>query len=63
MGRRFITVDTYEAVKVGDLEKNMKSWPVVKLKFRTDFPEAAVREGADELPLRKEEEGALRTFI
>ena len=45
--RRFIMVDTH-AVKVGDLENNMESRPVVKPKF-TDFPEMVVQEGADEL--------------
>ena len=61
--RRFIMVDNREAVKVGDLGKDMESRPVAKPKFTTDFPEAVVREGADELTLRPEEEGMLRTFI
>ena len=52
-------VDTHESVKVGDSEKNMESRKVMKPKFTTDFPE----EGADELTLRCEEEGMLRTFI
>ena len=39
--------DNHEAVKVGDLGVNMES---------TDFLEAVVREGADELTLRAEEE-------
>ena len=55
-------VDNHEAVKVGDSEKNMESSPVVKPKFTTDFLEAVVREGADGLMLRREEEGMLRTF-
>ena len=59
--RRFITVDNHEAVKVGDLERSMESRPVVKLKFTTAFTEAVVREGSDELTLRREEEGVLRT--
>ena len=46
--RRFV-VDSGEAVKVGDLEKNMGSRKVVTPKFTTDFLEAAVREGAGEL--------------
>ena len=58
--RRFAMVDTL-AVKVGDLEKNMESRPVVKPKF-TDFPEVVVREGADELT-RRRQGGALRTSI
>ena len=36
---------------------------MVKPEFTTDFPEAVVREGADELTLRAEVEGMLRTFI
>ena len=52
-------VDNHVQVKVGDLEKNMKSRTVVKPKFTTDFPEAVVREGADELILRAEQEGML----
>ena len=35
---------------------------MVKPKFTTDFLEAVVREGADELTLRTEAEGMLRTF-
>ena len=50
--RRFLMVDNYEAVKVGDLEGD-HGVPI----FTTDFP------GADELTLRAEEEGMLRTFI
>ena len=61
--RRFIMVDNHVAVKVGDLEKNMKSRTVVKPKFTTDFPEAVVREGAAQLRLRAEQEGILHTFI
>ena len=41
----------------------MKSRTVVKPKFTTDFPEAVVREGADQLRLRAEKEGMLHTFI
>ena len=36
----FTIVDNPEAVKVGDLVKTSESRPVVKPKFRTDFPEA-----------------------
>ena len=59
--RRFITVDNHEAVNTGDLEKALGSIPVVEPQLTTDLPEAAVREGADELTLRREEEGMLRT--
>ena len=41
----------------------LESRPLVKPKFTTDFPEAAVQEGADEVTLRREEEGLLHTFI
>ena len=61
--RKCIAVDNHEAVKVVDVEKNMESKEVVKPKFTTDFPEAVVREGADGLTLRADEEGALRTLI
>ena len=36
---------------------------MVRPKFRTEFQEAVVREVADELTLRANEEGALRTFV
>ena len=58
----FIMVGNHQAVKVGDLEKTMQSRPVVKPKFTTDFPEAVVLEGTDELTLRAEE-GMWRTVI
>ena len=64
--RGSIMVDDLEAVKVCEVERNMESRPVVKPKFMTDFPDflqAVVREGADELTLRREEEGMLRAFI
>ena len=54
--RRFITMDNHEAVKNGNLEKTQDLLPVLKPKFTTDFPEAVVREGADELILRREGE-------
>ena len=60
--RRFITVTNHEALRAGELEENMESRQVVKPKFTTDVPEAVVREGADELMLRREE-GVFRTFI
>ena len=50
-------------MKVGDVAKNMESRSVVKTVFTTDFLEALVREGSDELTLRREEEDVLRTFI
>ena len=53
--RSLIMVDNQEAVRLGDLEKNMGSRKVVKHKFTTDIPEAVLREGADELTLRQDD--------
>ena len=47
--------------KLVSLARNVESRKVVTPKPTTDFPEAVVREGADELTLRADEEGALRT--
>ena len=41
--RRFILVDNPEVVKVGDLEKNVESRPVVKPKSTTYFLDVVVR--------------------
>ena len=60
--REFITMDNQEVVKIGTEEKIRESLPLVKPTFTTDFPEAVVREGADELTLRRQE-GMLRTCI
>ena len=61
--RKFIMVDNHDAVNVGERDKNVESRKVVTPKFTTDLSEAVVRDGADELTLRADEEGALRTFI
>ena len=61
--RKFIEVDNHGAVKVGGLRRGTKSFKEVKPEFTTDFPGAAIREGAGELTLRAHEEGARRTFI
>ena len=47
--KKFIAVDKYAAVNIGDLEKETKSKRVVKPEFTTDFPGVVVRQGADEL--------------
>ena len=47
--RRFIQADDRSAVDVGDLCQGTRSLPVQKPQFSESFPEAAVREGADEL--------------
>ena len=59
----FTEVGDHEALNVGGLRQGIKSVQVVKLKFTGDFPEAVIREGADELTLRAEEVGVRRTFI
>ena len=51
--RRFIMVDCHEAVKIGDLVKNLESRSVVEPKFTTDQPQARAREEADEPTLRR----------
>ena len=61
--RKFIMVYNHEAVKVGELQKNVEYRRVVTPKFTTDSPEAVVREGADELTMRADEESALHTLI
>ena len=61
--RRFIPMNNHEAVKLADLEKTLESLLVVKLQFTTEFLEPVVREGVDELTLRREREGMLRTFL
>ena len=61
--RKFIMVDNHEAVTHGELDMDVESRKVVKPKCTTDFPGSVVREGADELTLRADEEGALGTFV
>ena len=59
--RKFIAVDSHEAVKVGGLHQETKSIRVVEPKFTTDFPGAVYREGADELVLRAHEKAFIDT--
>ena len=61
--RRLVVVDNHDAVQVGDLEKTLEALSVVEPKFTADIIEAVVREGEDELTLRRGEEGSQRTFI
>ena len=56
-------MDCHEAVKVGDLEHDWVALPIVEPMFSVDCPETAILEGAEELTLRRGEEGGLRTFI
>ena len=61
--KNFIGVDKRSAVEVRGLRRRTRSLRVRKPQFSVAFPEAAIREGADELTLRAEEVGSLRTFI
>ena len=61
--RNFIEEDNHKAVGVGGLSRGTKPIREIKPQFRDASPEAAIREGADELTLRAEEVGSLRTFI
>ena len=51
--RSFITVDNHEAVEIGDLHKNTDSRPLVRFRFTANVLAAVVREGEDELTLRR----------
>ena len=53
----------HSALDVGDLRRGTESLPVEKPQFSEAFPEATIREGADELTLRADEVGTQRTFI
>ena len=57
--RSFIKEDNHCAVDVGHLRKGKRPFKVQKPNFSEDYPEAAIREGADELTLRVEEVGTL----
>ena len=61
--RSFIGVDNRSAVDVVGLRRGTQSVSVKKPQFGEEFPDAAIREGADELTLRAEEVGSLRSFI
>ena len=60
--RRFTQADDHSAVDVGDLRQGTRSLEVHKPQFSETFPEAAVREGADELSLRAHEVETLRAM-
>ena len=53
--RNFIESDNYRAVDVTQLRRGARQLKVQKPKFSEDFPEAAIREGPEELTLRAEE--------
>ena len=60
--RRFIQADNHSAVDVCDLRQGTRSLEVQKPNFSEAFPEATIREGADELTLRADEVGPQRAF-
>ena len=53
--RSFIEADNHSAVDVGDLRRGTRSVNVQNPQFSEAFPEATIREGADELTLRVDE--------
>ena len=59
--RSFIKEDNHCALDVGRLSKGKRPFKVQKPNFSEDYPEAAIREGADELTLRIEEVGTILT--
>ena len=56
--RSFTGVDNRSAVDVGGWRRGTRMLPVKKPQFSEDFPDAIMREGADELTLRTDEVGA-----
>ena len=61
--RRFIQADNDSAVDVGDLRRGTRSLLVTKPQLSEAFPQATIREGADELTVRADEVGTQRAFI
>ena len=55
--------DDHRAVDVGHLREGTMWLHVRKPKFSEAYPEAAIREGADESTLRADEVGTLKAFI
>ena len=53
--RSFVEKDNHSAVDVGHLRRGVRPFHVQKPNFREDYPDAAIREGADGLTLRAEE--------
>ena len=52
--RSFTEADNHSAVDLGHWRKGMEAFSVQKPNFSEDYPEAAIREGADESTLRAE---------
>ena len=61
--RSFIEIDTHSAVDVGHLRRGIRPFCIQKPNFSEDYPEAGIREGADELTLRAEEVKTLKACM
>ena len=61
--RELIKTDSERALEVGYLNQGMGTFKVRKPKLPEGCPEVAVRENSDELTLRAEEVGTLKTQI
>ena len=59
----FIEIDNHSAVDVSHFRRCMRPFHVQKPNFSGDYPEAAVREGADDLTLRAEEVKTLNACV
>ena len=60
--RRFLHGRHSHSGKDWGLEKTLESLSVMEPRFIAGFFEAVLREGAEELTLRREDEGTQRTF-
>ena len=61
--RSFTERDNHSAADVNHLRRDIRTFYVQKPNCSGDYPEAAIREGADELTLRAEEVETLKTCI
>ena len=61
--RSFVRADNRSAEDVGHLREGTRPLHVQKPNISEAFPEAAIRDGADELTLRADELETLRAFI
>ena len=61
--RSFIRKDNHGALDVGHAHEGIMPTRVRKPKFSEAYPEAAIREGAEELTLRADDVGTLKAFI
>ena len=59
----FIEIDNHSAVDVGHLRNGIRSFHVQEARFCEEYPEAANREGGDELTSRADDVKTLKTCI